>query len=173
MKTDQSIIEKKLNLKLAQDIITDLGVLYLKKWTDIELKKYKNKPIVIPTGPYGFLVGQYKISGVNKECWQVSNINDDIIHNFINKTNAIIYCLLLVTKKYLLAQELLNLDLRIGKLDADIHIYERYLKTKRNKDDLKYSIMLNRCIDAKFKKAPLVKNLTKTINLAKYINFGN
>jgi hypothetical protein len=74
--------------------------------------------------------------------------------------------------KYGIAQELLNLDRKIGYLESDIVNYGNFL-TKKTKDDFKYTVMLNRYVDAKMKKKALNKILKKTINAAKYINFGN
>lgn len=172
MKTDQSTIKRKLNLELAQDIITDLGVTYLKKWTETELKLYRTTPIVIPTGDYGFLVGTYRITGINSHCWQVNQIDGKFIHNFMSKTNAVLYCIFIMKSKYIMAQDLLNLDRKIGNLEADIASYGYFLG-KKTKDDFKYTVMLNRYVDAKMKKKALNNILKKTVNAAKYMNFGN
>ena len=128
--------------------------------------------MVIPSGNHGFLVGRYKITGINQHCWEVEQMDGKIIHNFISKINAILYCVNTMKGKYNIAQDILCLDSKIGNLELDIIGYEHTLKSAGRKDAFKYTIALNRCIDAKLKKRALTEILKKTLNSAKYMNFG-
>ncbi|CAB4133337.1 hypothetical protein UFOVP257_142 [uncultured Caudovirales phage] len=172
MTTDQSTTKRKLELELAQNLVADLGIIYLKNWTEKELKSYRTTPVVIPLGTHGFLVGRYKLTGIHQHCWKVEQIDGRIVHNFVSKINAILYCVNTMKGKYSMAQSILDLDCKIGNLELDIIGYEHTLKSVGKKDAFKYTIALNRCIDAKLKKRALLEILKKTLNSAKYMNFG-
>lgn len=166
---DRSISLKKL--ERAQQIFANLGTEHLTSWTKKELKKFKSDPIVIPTGDYGFLVGIFVITGKDKDCWNVTTDNGNFIHNFISKQNAILFCLYETTKKYWLAKEILDIDDKIGRLDNDIKHYQHIANVCRDK--VKNSNAINRYIDAKVQKKTYMNILKKTLNSAKYFNFGN
>lgn len=171
MKTAKSTTRKKTEIELARNIIADLGTQYLKNWTENELKKYKTTPVVIPIGTHGFLIGRLKITGIHARCWEVVQFDGKIMHHFVSKINAIVYCVNIVKQQYMAAQNLLDLDTKIGQLDLDILQYEHILS--KTKDAFKSSVMLNRCINAKIERTALYNILKKTLNTAKYLNFGN
>lgn len=169
----KSIIEKRKEFKQAQIEFTNFGVQSIKNWTKQELKNYKSKPVIIPIGDYGFLIGPYKVIGKSKDCWEVSN-GDKKIADFSKKATAVLFGLFNINRQYSRATELLELDSKLGRVLTDIKIYENLLNNPRFKqDNLKYSIMLNRYIDAKMHRRSYENILKKTINSAKYINFGN
>jgi hypothetical protein len=75
---------------------------------------------------------------------------------------------------YSRANELLELDTKIGRLDNNIKYYEFGLRrAEKTGNKVKYTILLNRYIDAKIQRRLFNNNLKKTLNSAKYINFGN
>ena len=76
--------------KVLTDIVLTLGVTYLKRFTKKELNKFKNKPVIIPSGDYRFFVGPYVVNGLQKDCWQVK-LDGRLIHNFLSKINAFLY----------------------------------------------------------------------------------
>jgi hypothetical protein len=170
MKTEKSTIKRKL--ELTQDIITDLGIHYLKKWTDTELKKYITQPVIIPQGTHGFLLGTYKITGIHSSCWRVELSDNKVIHHFTSKHSAFMYCINVMKNKHSAAQSLLTLDAKLGNLETDIAYYENFLHKGKQKDAFKYTVVLNRCIDAKMKRKALIEILKKTLNTAKYLNIG-
>ena len=49
--------------------------------------------------------------------------------------------------------------------------YEYVLSLKQ--DAFKSAVVLNRCIDAKMQRRALINILKKSLNSAKYLNFGN
>jgi len=171
----KSTSEKNVKFKKAQREFSDFSVKYISEWTKKELKNYRDQPVVIPHGNYGFLIGPYEIQGVTKECWKVtSKTNDRLTFFFINKTAAILYCLANLKQKYSLAEDLLTADTKLGRLDMDIKNYMHSMeKTLKTNDKLKSAIMLNRYINAKIEYKACANILKKTINLAKYMNFGN
>ncbi len=170
----KSIIGKKSELKKAQKEFANFGTQYIQNWTKKELKKYINKPVVIPHGEYGFFIGPYKVQGITPECWEITSRCDDrFSYIFINKLAAILYCMYSVNQKYNLASELLEIDTKLGRLSTDLKHYEFSLKNAQKKgDSTKHLILLNRYIDAKMQRQTYANILKKTLNSAKYINFG-
>lgn len=165
-----STTEKKSSFELAQKVFVNEGTKYLKNWTLKELKKYRTEPVVIPTGSYGFLVGHFSVTGINKTCWEVAQIDNKLVHNFFDKKTAILYCLYETTKRYDKANELILLDGKIGRLNNSIKHYQRILD--RSKDKHRKLAVLNRYVDAKFLLREYSDILKKTLNSAKYLNFG-
>jgi hypothetical protein len=165
--------KRKFEFEQAQDAFATFGTRYIKNWTQQELKKYRSEPVVIPVGDYGFFIGPYIVEGIHKECWHVRQVDDRNVGDFINKSAAILYCLYSTVHKYSLANELLDLDSKLGRLHANIKNYEFSLAKAEKRNDLtKSTIMLNRYIDAKMQHRTYNNILKKTINSAKYLNFG-
>lgn len=169
-----STIKRKSELDLARDLFTDLGLRYLKFWTQQELAKYRTEPVVIPVGDYRFFIGPYQLNGVHQQCWSVTQFDGKHIHDFVDRTTAILYCMYATKRHYTQAHNLLDLDIKVGRLELDIKYYEWTLKaSSKRKDMLKYDIVLNRCINAKMQRRELIDILKKTLISAKYLNFRN
>jgi hypothetical protein len=166
----KSTINKKNELDQAQELFATVGTKYIKEWTDKQLKTYINEPVVIPVGSYGFLIGPYRIQGKNSTCWRVEQQDGRVLHDFVSKSNAILYCIKSM-KNYSAAAELLELDRQLGKLDRDIEFYQHTIKNAKN--DFKIETALNRCADARMQRRSVSNILKKTLISAKYLKFGN
>ena len=166
----KSTTNKKSEFSQAQELFATISTQYIKEWTDKQLKNYVNEPVVIPVGSYGFLVGPYRIQGKNSSCWRVEQQDGKLIHEFISKSNAILYCLQ-VMKSYSAAAELLELDRQLGRLDKDMEFYKHTIKNAKN--DFKLETALNRYNDAKMQRRAVYNILKKTLISAKYLKFGN
>ena len=166
----KSTTNKKSEFSQAQELFATISTQYIKEWTDKQLKNYVNEPVVIPVGSYGFLVGPYRIQGKNSTCWRVEQQDGKLIHEFISKSNAILYCLQ-VMKSYSAAAELLELDRQLGRLDKDMEFYKHTIKNAKN--DFKHETALNRYNDAKMQRRAVYNILKKTLISAKYLKFGN
>ena len=168
-KMEKSITGKKANFAQAQDAFVNFSTQYIKNWTNRELKKYVNEPVVVPVGNYGFFVGPYRIKGLVKNCWAVEQLDGHHIHNFVSKSNAILYCLKSMQNKpdY---KDILELDRQLGNLDNDILFYKHTIKSTKN--GFKNAIALNRYIDATLQRRAVLNILKKTLISAKYLNFG-
>jgi hypothetical protein len=166
---EKSITGKKTDLVKAQDAFVNFGTKYIKNWTQQELKKYINQPVVIPAGNFGFFVGHYCIQGNHKNCWSVKQLDGKHIHDFVTKSNAILYCIRSMQNKsnYM---DILELDRQLGKLDNDIAFYKHTLETTKN--SFKNTIALNRYINATLQRSAVLNILKKTLISAKYLNFG-
>ena len=161
---------KKLGLERAQNVFAEVGTKYIKDWTSKELRKFVTEPVVIPVGNYGFLVGPYRIIGIDKNCWSVEQLDNKHIHNFVTKINAILFCLKSM-KHIHSAQEICELDRKLGFLDNDIARYKNILA--KNNNQFKTAVTLNRYIEAKEQRRQVLNILKKTLISAKYLNFGN
>lgn len=170
MKKAKSTTKRRSELEAAQNTFADFGTKYIKRWTEKELRQFRTQPVVIPVGDHGFFVGSFRVTGTHSACWTVEKIDGRRIHDFTSKATAILYCINEVRQKYEEAQTLLDLDTKLGRLDLDIVQYEyTLLKTH---DLVKSTAVLNRCIDAKIQRRHLLNILKKTLNSAKYLNFG-
>lgn len=165
----KSFTRKKSNK--TKNKITDLATRYLVQWTKKELQKFITEPVVIQTSDHGFLVGKFKVVGQAKYCWTVEQADNKLVHDFISKANAILYCLYEVSGRYKLAKELLDLDTKLGKLENDISQYKNTLSI--SKDRFKLDLALNRYSEAKSLQKSYNDILKKTLKSAKYFNFGN
>ncbi len=166
---EKSTIEKKSEFVKAQQVFVDFSTKYIKNWTRQELKKYINQPVVIPHGNYGFFVGRFIITGQDKHCWTVEQLDGRHVHDFISKSNAILYCLQAMRNKKE-HKEILELDRQLGKLNNDIAFYKYTIQSNKNK--FKSTIALNRYIDAVLQRRSVMNILKKTLISAKYLNFG-
>ena len=170
MKKAKSTTKRRSEFEAAQNTFSEFGTKYIKRWTEKELKQFRTQPVVIPVGTHGFFVGSFRINGAHSACWAVEKIDGRHIHDFTSKAAAIIYCISEVRQKYEEAQTLLDLDTKLGRLDLDIVQYEYTLS--KTQDLVKSTAVLNRCIDAKIQRRHLLNILKKTLNSAKYLNFG-
>lgn len=165
--------EKTQELKAATRAFSDFGIQYVTTWTKKELAQFIDKPIVIPHGDYGFFVGNYEIIGLTKVCWRVKQKDGQVIGDFFNKAAAIVYCLCNIDQKYNKADEIYVIDSALGKLTNDILFYEKSMQVnQKNKNNTKHAILLNRYIDAKFKRKEYLNLLKKSLISAKYMKFG-
>ena len=166
----KSTTNRKTEFSQAQELFATVSTQYIKEWTDKQLKTYVNEPVVIPVGSYGFLVGPYQIQGKHTSCWTVRQQDGHHLHDFVSKSNAILYCLKAM-KNYAKAAELLELDRQLGKLDKDIDFYQHTIRNAKN--EFRVETALNRCADARMQRRSVYNILKKTLISAKYLKFGN
>jgi hypothetical protein len=126
--------------------------------------------VVIPVGSHGFLVGPYRIQGKTSTCWRVEQQDGRVLHDFVSKSHAILYCVKLM-KNYAAATELLELDRQLGRLDRDIEFYQYTIKNAKN--NFRVETARNRCTDARMQRQAVLNILKKTLISAKYLKFGN
>lgn len=170
----KSLIGKKSELLQAQNVFSDISIQNIKQWTKKELLKYRNKPVVIPCGDYGFFVGKFIVQGIQSDCWEIRQFDDRLIGQFIDKKTAILYSLLLMTNRYEQAEEILEADTKLARSKQDLIFYQNSInQAKKRGDKTKLLILLNRYIDTKLKCRTYSNYLKKTLNSAKYLNFGN
>lgn len=174
MTKDASTTKRKYDFDNATEAFTDFGLNYIKTWTKQELAKYRSEPVVIPIGDYRFFIGPFQVIGKHNKCWTVEQFDNKHVHDFVDKITAILYCLYETRGQFAKANELLELDKKIGKLSCDIMYYQNTLGTGAKKQDtFRQNVALNRMSDAKIQRKESIEILKKTLISAKYLNFRN
>ena len=123
----KSHTRKKYNKKSPSNLppevrqITNLAADYIKHWTNKELERLhrERKPVCIGTKT-GYKVGTYTLTvNRNKTC-ALHDRNNEFVHLFDNKINAILYSVYIIKNQLKSAEEILVLDQEINKNSADI-----------------------------------------------------
>ena len=144
----------------------------IRRFTQDELARIADAPSELPFCyqiATDVLVGHSKIQKINDKCWRVWD-RDKQIWDFFNRKDAIYYCIAVHKQQSHLAQEIKQHDNTLNKLEFDAALYRhRYKKAQEKQDQwgeeyfsARYSETMNRITQTK-------KELTKSLNLAKYI----
>jgi hypothetical protein len=170
----KSKIYTKLGFTETQiDIAAEATTRYLKEWTNKELQHLvinKNIPVCVPIGTHGFLVGRFKVSQINNNCWQVTDLNGDNKKLFCRKLSAIYFALAEHLKSYNLSYRLYKADSVVNKLETDQDFYRNTMKVNSEKQNyFKADLAKIRYLNAKIMLKFAVDELEKTINIAKYL----
>jgi hypothetical protein len=115
------------------------------------------------------LVGRYRVVKINDKCWRVMD-NTAQIFDFFNRKDAIFYCIALHKQKLQLAKDIKASDSLLNRLEFDAALYRQRYKQAQTKGDswgeeyysTRYQEVMQRIDMTK-------KELTKSLNLAKYI----
>jgi len=137
----------------------------LEQWAERELRKTMDK-VIFPDDDGGYLVfGKYHIVPGNNGA-QVSTWADKV-HCFMNKRNAMSWCILDHRGHYSLANRLIALDTRKHSLGSDIHIRRNIAERGRTPD---FREIINTKLSTKLQTLNAVnQELDKCINYAKYL----
>lgn len=168
MKTDTSITEKRYN-QAAKEVTIDLVAVYLKRWTQKELKQYIKQPVVIPINNYGFLIGHYKIQQVAGDIWRVSYHDGEIVKDFNNRLASIYYCLCDIKKYYNMSRDISNYDTMLGRVQSNIaHAQTSLTRAHKKKNYFKVDVLNNTIIEYQLQFEVAKSLLEKSLKLAKY-----
>ena len=168
MKTGTSITEKKYN-RAAEDVLIDLVAVYLKCWTQQELKQYIKKPVVIPINSYGFLIGHYKVQQIEQDVWRVRYHDGELVKDFSSKLSAIYYCLSDIKKLYTIARNIREYDTMLIRTKSNIsHAQHSIARARKKKDYFKVDVLNNTLLEYQTQKESANGLLEKTLKLAKY-----
>ena len=144
----------------------------IQRFTQQELAKLTNTPSELPfcyqLGT-DVLVGRYRVQKINDHCWRVMEGNNQLF-DFFNRKDAIYYCIALHKEKLQLAKDIQQCDSLLNRLEFDAALYRLRYKKAQAKDDswaeeyysARYTETMDRIEQTK-------KELTKSLNLAKYI----
>ena len=144
----------------------------IRRFTQQELVKLIDTPSELPfcyqLGT-DVLVGRYRVHKINVECWRVLE-QDQQLFDFFSRKDAIYYCIALHKEKIQLANEIRDCDSLLNRLEFDAALYRLRYKKAQDKGDTwgeefystRYRETMNRIESTK-------KELTKSLNLAKYI----
>jgi hypothetical protein len=90
--------------------------------------------------------------------------------DFFNRKDAIFYCIALHKKQLVLAKEIRENDSLLNKLEFESVLYRlRYKKAQEKGDEWGAEYYSNRYTETQHRLAQVKKELTKSLNLAKYI----
>jgi hypothetical protein len=148
--------------------------LYLSQWTEHQVQQLSinnRTPYIWPIDNVGYIIGHYRILN-DKGSWQVRNYDNKLLHSFTEKLGAVFYALCILTKRYVLADNLKLADETVGRLRNDIVHYESSIK--RAKTAKKYDsadIWTARLFDARLHLQYANNELQKSLSHAKYIKY--
>ncbi|HET8688362.1 MAG TPA: hypothetical protein VFM18_17265 [Methanosarcina sp.] len=108
----------------------------IKSWTRRRLSDYQKSknPVCIPTET-GYIIGLYRLHvHANKTC-NVYDCDNELIHIFDNKVNAVLYTIYSIKQKIEIANEILDLDETINRNYTDMILLRRsILNATKQKD---------------------------------------
>ena len=115
------------------------------------------------------LVGKYRVVKINDKCWRIID-KDTQIFDFFNRKDAIFYCIALHKQQLNLANEIRIQDSLLNKLEFEATLYRlRYKKAQAKSDEWGAEYYSNKYIETMARIESTKKELTKSLNLAKYI----
>jgi hypothetical protein len=115
------------------------------------------------------LVGKYRVVKINDKCWRVMDHNEQIF-DFFSRKDAIFYCIALHKQKLQLANDIKDNDSLLNRLEFDAAIYRlRYKKAQAKGDSWGEEYYSTRYLEVMQRIDTTKKELTKSLNLAKYI----
>ena len=144
----------------------------IRRFTQDELARIADVPSELPfcyqIGT-DVLVGRYRVVKINAECWRVMEQNQQLF-DFFNRKDAIFYCIALHKEKLQLAQDIRDCDSLLNRLEFDAALYrQRYKKAQVNNDSWGEEYFSTRYQEVMQRIETTKKELTKSLNLAKYI----
>lgn len=158
-------------MKMAKSIIlNEFDLEKIRRFTTQEINKLaQNKiPFCYQVGN-DILVGRFKILKLNEECWRVFN-QDSFVFEFVNRKNAIFYCIAAHKNQNQLAQEIKENDSDLGRLEFEAIIYRRrYKQAIEKQDNWAMEYYSNKYTETMHKLTQVKQELKKNLNLAKYI----
>jgi hypothetical protein len=142
----------------------------VRRFTQSELEKltHSELPFCYQIGTT-VLVGRYKVIKVNEQTWRVIDTSSQTIDLFTRK-DAIFYCVALHKKQHKVAQEIKDNDSLLGQLEFEAILYRhRYKSANEKSDSWSAEYYSNRYTETMHRIEYVKNELTKSINLAKYI----
>jgi hypothetical protein len=152
--------------------LVEFDVEKIRRFTQTELAKLTHTeselPLCYQVGT-DVLVGTNRVVKVNERCWRVIEDGQQAF-DFFTRKDAIFYCIALHKKQTLLAVEIRENDSLLNKLEFEAVLYRlRYKKAQEKQDDWGAEYYSNRYIETQHRLEQVKKELTKSLNLAKYI----
>jgi hypothetical protein len=148
----------------------DHTVEYIDHWQkrELSLLLLKNIPILVPLGTNALVVGRFAVKK-HDDFWHTMDTRNDKERKFKFKNSAILYALCDLKGHSELADEIFSYDNQVVKLSNDIEIYKyRHDTASKNKDYWRADYFSILCGSSQYKLEDAVRQLQKSINLAKY-----
>lgn len=144
----------------------------IKRFTQQELDKISSVsselPLCYQIGT-DILVGKYRVLKIEEQSWRVMEGSSQLF-DFFNRKDAIFYCIALHKQQYKLAHNIKEADSQLNRLEFDAALYRiRYKKAQQNNDVWGEEFYSTRYQETMSRISQTKKELTKSLNLAKYI----
>jgi hypothetical protein len=144
----------------------------IKRFTQQELDKISSVsselPLCYQIGT-DILVGRYRVLKIEEQSWRVMEGSSQLF-DFFNRKDAIFYCIALHKQQYKLAHNIKEADSQLNRLEFDAALYRiRYKKAQQNNDVWGEEFYSTRYQETMSRISQTKKELTKSLNLAKYI----
>jgi hypothetical protein len=151
---------------------TAFDVEKIRRFTQQELDKLAENssdlPLCYQIGT-DILVGRYRVVKIDDKTWRAVE-NRLQLFDFFNRKDAIFYCIALHKQQYRLAQDIRECDSLLSRLEFDAALYRiRYKKAIKNSDEWGEEFYTTRYHETMERITQAKKELTKSLNLAKYI----
>jgi len=144
----------------------------IKRFTEQELSNLAKLPSELPfcyqIGT-DVLIGVHRIVKIDDKCWRVTQ-NNITVFEFFNRKDAIFYCIAIHKQQPKIANDIRDNDSLLNKLEFEAILYRhRYKSANDKRDDWGAEYYSNRYTETMHKIEYVKKELTKSLNLAKYI----
>lgn len=164
--------QTKMAKSTTKNASTEFDVEKIRRFTQTELEKLSNSddelPFCYQLG-HDVLVGRYRVVKVDDRCWRVIE-NKQHIFDFLNRKDAIFYCIALFKQNTKLANEIRDNDSFLNKLEFEASLYRlRYKKAQETGDTWNEELYSTRYTEIQHKITQVKKEIKKNLNLAKYI----
>jgi hypothetical protein len=165
--TKKSKIQLPEQLQQEIDWVTDR----IKSWTTREiaaLQEKNNFPICIPTAN-GFKIGLYRLHVMKNKTCEIRDNYGQIVHVFGDQTNAILYMIYLIKRRFPEAERILTLDHNLNLEQEDAFWLQRSLdRADKNQDYPKADICRSRLNQVKLKVERTTKAISREHHIAKF-----
>jgi hypothetical protein len=156
----------------AKNKLVEFDVEKIRRFTQTELAKLAQTntdlPFCYQMGT-DVLVGNNKVVKIHDRCWQVQQDGKQLF-DFFTRKDAIFYCIALHKQQTKLAEDIREQDSLLNKLEFEASLYRlRYKKAQEKGDTWGEEFYSNRYLETQHKIEQVKKELTKSLNLAKYI----
>jgi hypothetical protein len=146
--------------------IVDYAGQYISDWMRRQLNDLTNrKNLLIAVSSSYYLLGNFKIYQ-DQDQWAVEN-RDRLVHSFLTRQLAILYCLYHNNNEVAEAQQLLTLDQTLNSLLTDKILYQTQLKNPKFDYNKKITLQA-RLSENQQKINMLSEQIKKILVLAKY-----
>lgn len=162
-------VESHIKEELGKTII-DLAVKHIKHWAKKEINYIRyalDYPLIIPVSEKKLVIAGHVIL-LDLQHNNIVYKDSKLIHNFVSKKAAILFCVFEKLNNFQKANEILHLDKKVGTLYDDLSLFKTKLSESKI-DNFKRELYLARYNDTKLKFYTYKRELEKSINNAKYM----
>jgi len=138
----------------------------IKSWTRRQLGAYQNdrNPVCIPIKD-GYKIGLYRLHVYPNKTCEVYDRNDELVHLFENKVNAVLYTIYTIKMNTEMSNEILTLDSEINRNYNDMLLMRRGIASAVKQKDFFAVDAKQARLDIVEKRLQLARNKMEKIHL--------